>query len=49
VVAFVTGCAQIPGQQLASPGGHCVFTLAEVQGALALLVSKVAAQGLAVH
>jgi pimeloyl-ACP methyl ester carboxylesterase len=44
--AFLT---QIPGQQLASPGGHCVFTLAEVQGAFALLVSQVAAQGLAVR
>jgi pimeloyl-ACP methyl ester carboxylesterase len=38
---------QIPGAQLASPGGHCVFTLAEVQGAFALLVSQVAAQELA--
>jgi len=34
---------------LESPGGHCVFTQAEVQGALALLVSQVAAQALAVH
>jgi pimeloyl-ACP methyl ester carboxylesterase len=44
--AFLT---QIPGEQLASPGGHCVFTLAEVQGAVALLMSQVAAQGLAVR
>ena len=29
---------------LASPFGHCVFTLAEVQGALALLVGQVAQQ-----
>ena len=40
---------QIPGEQLASPGGHCVFTLAEVQGAFALLVSQLAAQGVAVR
>jgi pimeloyl-ACP methyl ester carboxylesterase len=39
---------QIPGQQLESPGGHCVFTPAEVQAALSLLLSKVAAQELAV-
>ncbi|HEU5170785.1 MAG TPA: hypothetical protein VFU46_09615 [Gemmatimonadales bacterium] len=32
---------------LASPFGHCVFTLAEVQGALALLVSEVSGQALA--
>jgi pimeloyl-ACP methyl ester carboxylesterase len=40
---------QIPGAQLASPFGHCAFTLAEVQGAFALLASQVASQGLAVH
>jgi hypothetical protein len=28
---------------LESPFGHCVFTLGEVQGALALLVSQVSA------
>ncbi len=32
---------------LQSPFGHCVFTLGEVQGALALLVSEVSAQALA--
>lgn len=32
---------------LASPFGHCVFTLAEVQGALSLLVSKVGQAALA--
>jgi hypothetical protein len=40
---------QVPGAQLASPFGHCTFTLAEVQGAFALLASQVAAQGLALH
>jgi acetyl esterase/lipase len=40
---------QIPGAQLASPFGHCTFTLTEVQGAFALLASQVAAQGLALH
>lgn len=34
---------------LASPFGHCVFTLGEVQGALALLVSEVSAQALAAN
>lgn len=29
---------------LASPFGHCVFTLGELQGALALLVSDVSTQ-----
>ncbi|MGH6690435.1 MAG: hypothetical protein ACREF4_07135, partial [Gammaproteobacteria bacterium] len=32
---------------LQSPFGHCVFTLGEVQGALALLVSEVSGQSLA--
>jgi len=40
---------QVPGAQLASPFGHCTFTLAEVQGAFALLASRVTSQGLAVH
>jgi acetyl esterase/lipase len=40
---------QIPGAQLASPFGHCTFTLAEVQGAFALLASQVAGQGLALR
>jgi pimeloyl-ACP methyl ester carboxylesterase len=40
---------QIPGAQLASPFGHCTFTLAEVQGAFALLASQLTAQGLALH
>ncbi len=34
---------QIPGAALASAFGHCTFTLAEVQGAFALLVSQIGA------
>jgi pimeloyl-ACP methyl ester carboxylesterase len=40
---------QIPGAQLASPFGHCTFTLAEVQGAFALLASQLTAEGLALR
>ncbi len=40
---------QIPGAQLASPFGHCTFTLAEVQGAFAMLASQLTGQGLALH
>ena len=40
---------QIPGEQLASPFGHCTFTLAEVQGAFAALAFQLTGQGLAVH
>ena len=40
---------QIPGAQLSSPFGHCTFTLAEVQGAFALLASQLAGQGVTLH
>jgi hypothetical protein len=40
---------QIPGAQLTSPFGHCTFTLAEVQGAFALLASQLTAEGLALR
>ena len=40
---------QIPGAQLASPFGHCTFTLAEVQGAFAALASQLTGQRLASH
>jgi hypothetical protein len=45
--AMFTTDGKLP--QLASPFGHCTFTLAEVQGAFALLASQVTAQGLALR